>query len=75
MQKAVKTSRDLRAILHTQYAGIEKAARRAVHELETATIELRAAEARRKVADVHLDKARAGVLGIEYVHSVALDPV
>lgn len=42
-----------------------KATRRALHELELATIDLRAAENRRKVADSQVEKARAGVLGID----------
>lgn len=49
------------------YVGITKNARRAIHELETATIDLHAAEARRKVCDSQLVKAQAGQLGIDAV--------
>ena len=36
-----------------------------MHELDIVTLDLRAAEARRKVADSQVEKARAGVLGID----------
>ena len=39
--------------------------RRALHELDLATIDLRAAEIRRHIADVQLEKARNGALGID----------
>lgn len=73
MQLAVAQThgKNHRALLRTQLVQIGKATRRALHELETATLELRAVESRRKVADVHLEKARAGVLGIEYVPPLA----
>ncbi|KAJ6488606.1 hypothetical protein C8R47DRAFT_1071800 [Mycena vitilis] len=64
---AQNTSRQHRAVLRTQYVGLEKVTRRALQELETANLELRAVEGRRKVADQHLEKARAGALGIEYI--------
>ncbi|KAJ6618346.1 hypothetical protein B0H10DRAFT_2217860 [Mycena sp. CBHHK59/15] len=64
---AQQASRTHRAIMRAQYVQVEKATRRALYELETATIELRAVEGRRRVADTHLERARAGVLGIEYV--------
>ncbi|PFH50057.1 hypothetical protein AMATHDRAFT_4307 [Amanita thiersii Skay4041] len=44
---------------------LKKGVRRALHELDMAVLDLRAAEARRKVADAHLEKARAGVLGVD----------
>jgi len=44
-----------------------KASRRALHELDMAAIDLRAAEQRRKAADLQLEKARAGVLGVDAV--------
>ncbi|KAF5387038.1 hypothetical protein D9615_001659 [Tricholomella constricta] len=56
-----------RAHLASEYAQLEKGARRALHELDTATIDLRAAELRRRVADIQYEKARNGVLGIDYV--------
>lgn len=52
--------------LLTEHAPLARAARRAVHELELAALELRAAEGRRRAADGQLEKARAGVLGIEF---------
>ena len=56
-----------RAQLTSEYTHISKAARRALHELEMATLDLRAAENRRKLADSHVEKARLGVLGIDYL--------
>jgi len=38
-----------------------------MHELEVSTIDLQAAENRRKLADDQLDKARMGVMGIDAV--------
>ncbi|KAF8630409.1 hypothetical protein AX15_002960 [Amanita polypyramis BW_CC] len=54
-----------RANLAAEYVQLAKNARRALHELDMATLDLRAAEARRKVTDSHLDKARSGMLGID----------
>ena len=56
-----------RTNLISEYANISKATRRALHELEMASFDLRTAENRRKLADMHLEKARMGVLGIDYV--------
>jgi hypothetical protein len=41
--------------------------RRALHELDMSTIDLKASENRRKLADEQLSKARMGVLGIDAV--------
>jgi hypothetical protein len=57
----------VRANLTSEHANIAKAARRALHELEMASLDLRAAENRRKLADNHVEKARLGVLGIDYL--------
>ena len=46
---------------------LSKNTKRALHELDMATIDLRAAEARRKVADSHLERARVGMFGIDAV--------
>jgi len=54
-----------RAHLASDYVQVAKATRRALHELDLAAIDLRAAENRRKVADSQVEKARAGVLGID----------
>jgi hypothetical protein len=54
-----------RAHLASEYVLISRGTRRALHELDTATLDLRAAEGRRRVADSQLEKARAGVLGID----------
>ncbi|KAF8636635.1 hypothetical protein AX17_003444 [Amanita inopinata Kibby_2008] len=54
-----------RAHLAAEYIQLERGARRALHELDVATLDLRAAEARRKVADSHLEKARVGMLGVD----------
>jgi hypothetical protein len=54
-----------RAHLTSEYNAIAQRKRRALHELDLAAIDLRAAEGRRKVAAGHTEKARAGVLGID----------
>ncbi|GLB35118.1 hypothetical protein LshimejAT787_0206830 [Lyophyllum shimeji] len=56
-----------RAHLASEYAQLAAGKRRALHELEMSTIDLRAAELRRKVADIQYQKARNGVLGVDYV--------
>jgi hypothetical protein len=56
-----------RAHLCSEYTNIARATRRALHELELATIDLRAAEMRRRVADAQIEKAKAGALGIDHV--------
>ncbi|KAG6869089.1 hypothetical protein C0993_003409 [Termitomyces sp. T159_Od127] len=56
-----------RARLATDHANLAKEIRRALHELDTATIDLRAAELRRKVADAQHEKARNGLLGINHI--------
>ncbi|KNZ75344.1 hypothetical protein J132_03554 [Termitomyces sp. J132] len=55
-----------RAHLTTDYTNLAKEVRRALHELDTTTIDLHAAELRRKVADAQHEKARCGLLGIDY---------
>ncbi|PPQ64026.1 hypothetical protein CVT24_009400 [Panaeolus cyanescens] len=47
---------------HLQYV---KGLQRALHELDLATIDLRAAETRRKIADAQLERAKTGTLGID----------
>ncbi|TDL27276.1 hypothetical protein BD410DRAFT_782363 [Rickenella mellea] len=42
--------------------------RRSMHELEMAAVDLRAAEQRRKVADLQLELASVGMLGVDYEH-------
>lgn len=56
-----------RAHLVSEYTAIGQRTRRALHELDMAAIDLRAAESRRKVAGSHMEKARTGVLGIDAV--------
>ncbi|KAF8078115.1 hypothetical protein FPV67DRAFT_1464230 [Lyophyllum atratum] len=55
-----------RAHLASEYTQLAKGNRRALHELDLSTIDLRAAELRRKVADIQYQKARNGALGIDY---------
>lgn len=43
-----------------------KETRRAFHELELTTRDLKLAEQRRSIAAAQLEKARAGLLGVEY---------
>jgi len=54
-----------RSHLAFDYLQRAKSLRRALHELDLATIDLRAAEIRRHIADVQLEKARNGALGID----------
>ncbi|KAG6832698.1 hypothetical protein H0H92_012270 [Tricholoma furcatifolium] len=56
-----------RAHLAHEYTNLARETRRALHELDMATIDLHAAEMRRKVADIQYEKAKNGVLGIDYV--------
>lgn len=55
------------AQLATEYESIDMAKRRALHELDMASLELKLAVERRIKADAQVEKARAGVLGIDYV--------
>ncbi|OBZ75726.1 hypothetical protein A0H81_04436 [Grifola frondosa] len=57
-----------RAHITSEYATIAKATRRALHELDMASIDLKMAERRRAIADAQVEKARAGALGVDYVH-------
>lgn len=42
-----------------------KSLQRVLHELDLATIDLRAAETRRKIADAQLERAKTGTLGMD----------
>ncbi|KAL0580196.1 hypothetical protein V5O48_001789 [Marasmius crinis-equi] len=46
---------------------VARSTQRAIHDFELSTIDLKAAEARRKGTAVQLDMAKNGVLGIDYV--------
>lgn len=48
------------------HAPLARAARRAMHELELAKLDLRAAQGRRRVAVGQLECARVGALGVAY---------
>lgn len=52
--------------MRAEYDEILKATRKAIYEQEMAEIELSAARMRREVADSQLEKARLGLLGIDY---------
>jgi len=67
LEAEIARAQQQRATLRAEYVQISKATRRAVHELEMASFDLHAAENRRKLANSHLEMARAGVLGIDYV--------
>ncbi|THG99648.1 hypothetical protein EW026_g2742 [Hermanssonia centrifuga] len=58
--------RQHREKLTLEYTAISLATRRAMHELDLSSIDLRMAEKRRKVTNAQLERARAGVLGIDY---------
>lgn len=60
-------SRKWSARLIEEHAQLARATRRAIHELDIATIDLHAAEQRRQIADTQLEHAKAGQLGIDYV--------
>lgn len=53
-------------IMRAEYGETLKATRKAIHEQEMAEIELGAAKMRREVADSQLEKARFGLLGIDF---------
>ena len=57
--------------LAVEYTTISKLTRRAIHELDMATIDLRAAETRRRIADSQMEKARAGVLGMDAMQDLS----
>ena len=50
--------------MRAEYGETLKAARKAMHERDMSEIESAAARMRREVADVQLEKARLGLLGI-----------
>lgn len=52
--------------MRAEYGETLKATRKAIHEQEMAEIELAAAKMRREVADSQLEKARLGLLGIDF---------
>lgn len=52
--------------MRAEYGETLKATRKATHEQEMAEIELGAAKMRREVADSQLEKARLGLLGIDF---------
>ena len=52
--------------MRVEYGETLKAARKAMHEQEMTEIELAAAKMRREVADSQVEKARFGLLGIDY---------
>lgn len=64
--------RKIKKLLHSsyvmrgEYGDTLKASRKAIHEQEMAEIELTAAKLRREVADSQLEKARFGLLGVDY---------
>lgn len=55
-----------RASGKAEYKALAKATRRALHELEMATIDLRAAETRRIIVQAQAEKAKLGLLGVDY---------
>lgn len=61
----------IRARAAAEYCQISKAVRRAIHELDLTTMDLRAAQSRRERAEIHRKKAAAGFLDIEAEFSTA----
>ncbi|GBE82355.1 hypothetical protein SCP_0407390 [Sparassis crispa] len=64
--------RSQRTHLAAEYAALSRATKRTLHELKMASTELRFAERRRALADAQLEKARAGILGIDYTRKIEL---
>lgn len=52
--------------MRAEYGETLKASRKAMREQEMAEVELAAARMRREVADSQVEKARFGLLGIDY---------
>lgn len=59
--------RSTRVHINQDYDQKSRNTRRALHELDMATIDLRMAETRKKIAGVQLEKAKHGMLGIDAV--------
>lgn len=60
--RSARATRTTEALAHVSLA---RAARRAVHELDLAQLDLNMAQERRKVAQAQLEKAKLGALGID----------
>lgn len=60
--------RSARTRLATEFSVVSRNEHRLLHELTMSTLDLSMAEQRRVVASAQLDKARSGVLGMDYVH-------
>lgn len=56
-----------RTQLTLEYVNVTRARSRALHELDMASIDLKAAEKRRTIADAQFEKARFGALGVDFV--------
>ena len=56
--------------MEQEYNTIAKLARRAVNELTITDVDLKVAEMRRATTSSHLEKARAGMLGIDFAEQV-----
>ncbi|KAF5358022.1 hypothetical protein D9756_001709 [Leucocoprinus leucothites] len=67
MEAEIRHKRASRMALNRELDNLRDHSRRALHEVEMANIDLRAAEGRRKVVDVQLERAKQGTLGIDYV--------
>lgn len=58
--------------MRAEYGETLKAARKAIHDGEVSEIELAAARMRREVANSQLEKARLGMLGIDFDGALGL---
>jgi hypothetical protein len=65
--EALAAAKARRAALQTEHYSVAASARRALFELDMSGLDLRLAEQRRKIADEQLEKAKTGVLGVDYV--------
>ncbi|KAF9532336.1 hypothetical protein CPB83DRAFT_847672 [Crepidotus variabilis] len=64
----VNTTRPMINKLSSEIFDLMQGLPRKTHESDMAAYELSVAESRRKIAETHLEKAKLGILGIDYVH-------
>lgn len=62
--------RETRTKQAKDHDALQRSTDRALHELKLASHELKFAEKRRTIADAQLEKARAGILGMDYSRKV-----
>jgi len=63
-----------RVSLNKELDVLRAKSRRALHEVDTANVDLRMVEGRRKIASAQSEKAKQGTLGIDYVSPPEVTP-